>query len=34
MQAKKQQIELDIEKWTGSKWERSTSRLDIITLII
>ena len=27
MQVKKQQLELDMEHWTGSKWKRSTSRL-------
>ena len=26
MQAKKHQLELDLEKWTGSNWERSMSR--------
>ena len=26
MQAKKQQLELDLEKWSGSNWERSMSR--------
>ena len=25
MQVKKQQLELDMEQWTGSNWERSTS---------
>ena len=30
----KQQIELDMEQQTGSKWERSTSRLYIVTLLI
>ena len=34
MQVKKQQLELDIEQQTGSKLERSTSRLYIITLLI
>ena len=34
MPVKDQQLEMDMEQWTGSKWERSTSRLDIITLII
>ena len=29
MQAKKQQVELDIEQQTGSKWERSMSRLAL-----
>ena len=30
----KQQLELDMEQQTGSNWERSTSRLYIITVII
>ena len=30
----KQQIELDMEQQTGLKWERSTSRLYIVTLLI
>ena len=34
MQVKKQQLELDIEQWTGFKWERSTSGLYIVTLLI
>ena len=34
MQVKKQQFELDVEQWTGSKLERSTSRLYIVTLLI
>ena len=35
MQVKKQQLELNIEQWTGSKLETlSTSRLDIVTLFI
>ena len=34
MQVKKQQLEPDKEKWTGSNWERSTSRLYIVTLLI
>ena len=25
MHVKKQQLELDMEQWTGSNWERSTS---------
>ena len=33
MQVKKQQLELDLEQWTGSNWERSTSRLYIVTLL-
>ena len=31
---KKQQLELDMEQKTGSDWERSTSRLYIVTLLI
>ena len=34
MQVKKQHLELDMEQKTGSKLERSTSRLYIITLLI
>ena len=34
MQVKKQQLEQDMEKQTGSKLERSTSTLDIVTLLI
>ena len=34
MQGKKQQLEPDIEQWTGSKLGRSTSRLHIVTLPI
>ena len=30
----KQQLEPDMEQWTGSNWERSMSRLYIITLFI
>ena len=33
MQVKKQQLELDMEQQTGSKSERSTSRLYIVTLL-
>ena len=33
-QVKKCQLELDMEKWTGSNWERSTSMLYIVTLLI
>ena len=33
-QAKKQQFELDMEQWTGSKLESSTSRLYIVTLFL
>ena len=35
MQVKKQQLELDMEKWTGSKLGKlRTSRLYIVTLFI
>ena len=34
MQIKKQQLELDLEQQTGSKWERSVSRLYTVTLFI
>ena len=34
MLVKEQQLELDMEQWTGSKWERSMSRLYIVTLLI
>ena len=35
MQVKKQQLEPDMEQWTGVPiWEKSTSRLYIVTLII
>ena len=34
MQVKKQQLELGMEQQTGSKLERSTSRLNIVTLLI
>ena len=34
MQLKKQQLEPDMEQQTGSKWERSTSRLYSVTLHI
>ena len=30
---KKQQLELDMEQLSGSKWERSTIRLHIVTLL-
>ena len=33
-QVKKQQLELDMEQWTGSKLERSMSRLYTVTLLI
>ena len=34
MQVKKQQLEPDMEQQTGSKLERSTSRLNIVTLLL
>ena len=34
MQVKKQQLELDREKWTSSNWEKSMSRLYIVILLI
>ena len=34
MQVRKQQLELYMGQWTGSKLERSTSRLYIVTLLI
>ena len=34
MQVRKQHLELDMEQWTGSNWERNTSRLYIVTLLI
>ena len=34
MQAKKKQLEPDMEQWNGSKWESSMSRLYIFTLLI
>ena len=34
MQVKKQQLELDMEKQTGSNQERCMSSLSIVTLII
>ena len=33
MQVKKQQLELDMEQQIGPNWERSTSRLYIVTLL-
>ena len=30
MQIKKQELKLDMEPWTGSKFERSTSKLYIV----
>ena len=34
MQVKKQQLEPNMEQWTGSKLERHTSRMYIVTLLI
>ena len=34
MQVKNQQLELDMEQWTDSNWEKSTSRLYIVTMLI
>ena len=34
MQVKKQQVELDVEKWMVPNWERSMSRLHIVMLLI
>ena len=34
MQVKKQQLEPDMEQQTGSKWEKSTSKLCIVMLLI
>ena len=34
MQVKKQQLELDMKQWTGSKFGKSTSRLYIVTMLI
>ena len=34
MQVKKQQLESDMEQWINSNWERSTSSLYIVTLLI
>ena len=34
MQIKMQQLELGMEQWTSWNWERSTSRLYIVTLLI
>ena len=33
MQVKKKQLELDMEQWTSSNWERSMTRLYIVTLL-
>ena len=34
MQVKKQQLEMDMEQWTGSKLGKEQSRLYIVTLLI
>ena len=34
MKVRKQQLELDMEQQTGSKYKKSTSRLYIVTLLI
>ena len=34
MQVKKQQVELGMEQWTDSNWERSMSRLYTVTLLV
>ena len=34
MQVQKQELELDTEQWTVQNWERSTSRLYIVTLFL
>ena len=34
MQVKKQQLKWDMDKWTDSKLEKSTSKLYIVTLLI
>ena len=34
MQVKKQHVESDMEQQTGSKLERSTSRLYVVTLLV
>ena len=34
MQAKEQQLELDMEQCTGSRLGNDTSRLNIVTLLI
>ena len=33
MQVKKQQLEPDMQQWTCSTLQKSTSRLDIVTLL-
>ena len=33
-QAKKEQLELDMEQQTVPNWERSMSRLSVVTLLI
>ena len=34
MQVRKQELELDMEQWTGSQLRKHTSRLYIVTLLI
>ena len=34
MQVEEQQLELDVGQQTGENWERSTSRLYIVNLLI
>ena len=34
MQAKKQQVELDMEQWTGSKLGKESIKADTVTLLI
>ena len=34
MQVKEQQLEPDMEKWTGSRLGKGTSRMYIVTLLI
>ena len=34
MQVKRQQLELDMEQWAGSKLGKNMSRLYIVTLLI
>jgi len=34
MQAKKQQVELDMEQWTGSILGKESIKADIVTLLI
>ena len=34
IQTKKHHLELDMEQWTGSPWEKGRSRLYVVTLLI